>query len=144
MFIRYFREAESFDFTIGLVGAANHPWIAGIEKFESVVKTATAFRIFDDAAVGAKSQDFFESLSTKVQAEPYNPHDHNAISVGIDDLEAVLKGVPSKSKAGYLRATGAAILRKARPNLYCYDSSLWRIGGNPDYFENAIVVRIRF
>ena len=79
-----------------------------------------------------------------MQAEPYNPHDHNAISVGIDDLEAVLKGVPSKSKAGYLRATGAAILRKARPNLYCYDSSLWRIGGNPDYFENAIVVRIRF
>ena len=81
MFIRYFREKESFDFTIGLVGATNHPWIAGIEKYESVVKAATAFRFFDDAAVGAKSQEFFESLSTKVQAEPYNPHDHNAISV---------------------------------------------------------------
>ena len=142
MFIRYFREKESFDFTIGLVGATNHPWIAGIEKYESVVKAATAFRFFDDAAVGAKSQEFFESLSTKVQAEPYNPHDHNAISVSIDDLGAKLKGLVSKSKAGYLRATGAAILHKARPNMFAYDSKLWRLGADPSFFENSIVVRI--
>lgn len=142
MFIRYFREKESFDFTIGLVGATNHPWIAGIEKYESVVKAATAFRFFDDAAVGSKSQEFFESLATKVQAEPYNPHDHNAISVSIDDLGAKLKGLVSKSKAGYLRATGAAILRKARPNMFAYDSKLWRLGADPSFFENSIVVRI--
>ena len=142
MFIRYFREKESFDFTIGLVGATNHPWIAGIEKYESVVKAATAFRFFDDAAVGAKSQEFFESLSTKVQAEPYNPHDHNAISVSIDDLGAKLKGLVSKSKAGYLRATGAAIMRKARPSLFAYGSNLWRLGADPSFFENSIVVRI--
>ena len=142
MFIRYFREKESFDFTIGLVGATNHPWIAGIEKYESVVKTATAFRFFDDAAVGSKSQEFFESLATKVQAEPYNPHDHNAISVSIDDLGAKLKGMQTKSKAGYLRATGAAILRKARPNMFAYDSKLWRLGADPSFFENSIVVRI--
>ena len=142
MFIRYFREKESFDFTIGLVGATNHPWIAGIEKYESVVKTATAFRFFDDAAVGFKSQEFFESLATKVQAEPYNPHDHNAISVSIDDLGAKLKGFVSKSKAGYLRATGAAILRKARPNVFAYGSKLWRLGADPSFFENSIVVRI--
>lgn len=142
MFIRYFREAESFDFTIGLVGATNHPWIAGIEKYESVVKTATAFRFFDDATVGAKSQEFFVSLATKVQAEPYNPHDHNAISVSIDDLGAKLKGLVSKSKAGYLRATGAAILRKARPSLFAYGSKLWRLGADPSFFENSIVVRI--
>ena len=142
MFIRYFREVEFFDFTIGLVGATNHPWIAGIEKYESVVKTATAFRFFDDAAVGSKSQEFFESLATKVQAEPYNPHDHNAISVSIDDLGAKLKGLVSKSKAGYLRATGAAILRKARPSLFAYGSNLWRLGADPSFFENSIVVRI--
>ena len=142
MFIRYFREAESFDFTIGLVGATNHPWIAGIEKYESVVKTATAFRFFDDSTVGAKSQEFFASLATKVQAEPYNPHDHNAISVSIDDLGAKLKGLVSKSKAGYLRATGAAILRKARPSLFAYGSKLWRLGADPSFFENSIVVRI--
>ena len=142
MFIRYFCEKESFDFTIGLVGATNHPWIAGIEKYESVVKAAMAFRFFDDAAVGAQSQEFFESLSTKVQAEPYNPHDHNAISVSIDDLGAKLKGLVSKSKAGYLRATGAAILRKARPSLFAYGANLWRLGAVPSFFENSIVVRI--
>ena len=142
MFIRYFREVEFFDFTIGLVGATNHPWIAGIEKYESVVKTATAFRFFDDAAVGSKSQEFFESLATKVQAEPYNPYDHKAISVSIDDLGAKLKGMQSKSKAGYLRATGAAILRKARPSLFAYGSKLWRLGADPSFFENSIVIRI--
>ena len=143
MFIRYFRETESFDFTIGVVGATNHPWIAGIEKFESVVKRATAFRFFEDAAaVGLKCQEFFASLATKVQAEPYNPHDHNAISVSIDDLSARLKGMQSKSKAGYLRATGAAILRKARPGLFAYGSKLWRLGADPSFFENSIVVRI--
>jgi len=86
----------------------------------------------------------FGSLTTKVQAEPYNPHDHNAISVSIDDLEAsVYKGLNTKSKAGYLRATGAEILRKARPNLFAYGSCLWRLDANPDYFENAIVLRIK-
>ena len=64
--------------------------------------------------------------------------------MSIDDLGAVLKGMQTKSKAGYLRATAAAILRKARPNLFAYDSKLWRLGANPDYFENAIVLRIKF
>ena len=145
MFVRYFRETDSFDFTIGIVGATNHPWVASIEKFESAAKAATTFHFFDDSArVGAKSQAVYDSLTTRVQAEPYNPHDHNAISVSIDDLGAVLKGMQTKSKAGYLRATAAAILRKARPNLFAYDSKLWRLGANPDYFENAIVLRIKF
>lgn len=143
MFIRYFREADSFDFTIGLVGATNHPWVAGIETFESAAKAAVAFHFFDDSTkVAAKSLAIYDSLSTKVQAEPYNPHDHNAISVSIDDLGAKLKGMQSKSKAGYLRATGAAILRKARPNLFAYGSKLWRLGADPSFFENSIVLRI--
>ena len=145
MFVRYFKDCESADFTIGIVGATNHPWVASIEKFESAAKAATTFHFFDDSArVGAKSQAVYDSLTTRVQAEPYNPHDHNAISVSIDDLGAVLKGMQTKSKAGYLRATAAAILRKARPNLFAYDSKLWRLGANPDYFENAIVLRIKF
>lgn len=145
MFVRYFKDCESVDFTIGLVGATNHPWVAGIEKFESVAKAAAAFHFLEDSSkVGVKSQAVYDSLTTRVQAEPYNPHDHNAISVSIDDLGAVLKGMQTKSKAGYLRATAAAILRKARPNLFAYDSKLWRLGANPDYFENAIVLRIKF
>ena len=145
MFVRYFSETDSFDFTIGIVGATNHPWVSSIEKFESAAKAAAAFHFFDDSTkVAAKSLAIYDSLTTRVQAEPYNPHDHNAISVSIDDLGAVLKGMQTKSKAGYLRATAAAILRKARPNLFAYGSCLWRLGANPDYFENAIVLRIKF
>ena len=147
MFVRYFKDCKSVDFTIGIVGAANHPWVAGIEKFESVAKAAAAFHFLEDSSkVGAKSQAVYASLSTRVQAEPYNPHDHNAISVSMDDLESAVynKGVRTTCKAGYLRATAAAILRKARPNLFAYGSCLWRLGANPDYFENAIVLRIKF
>ena len=143
MFVRYFKDCESADFTIGLVGATNHPWVSSIEKFESAAKAAATFHFFDDSArVGAKSQAVYDSLTTRVQTEPYNPHNHNAISVSIDDLGAVLKGMHSKSKAGYLRATGAAILRKARPGLFAYGSKLWRLGADPSFFENSIVVRI--
>ncbi len=147
MFIRYFSENADrhFDFTMGIVGASNHPWLAGIDKFKDLSNSAAGFHFASAPdAVGQKYQDVFASLKTKVQAEHYNPHDHNAISVSIEDLTAVIKGFRSKAKAGYLRANGAAILRKARPNLYGYESSLWRIGGNPDYFENAIVIRIKF
>ncbi len=145
MFIRYFKDCKHADFTIGIVGATNHPWVDGIEKYESVVNAATAFRFLDDPSkIEMKSLSIYNSLTTKVQAESYNPHDHNAISVSIDDLGLALKGIKSKSKAGYLRATAAAILRKARPNLFAYGSKLWRLGANPDYFENAIVLRITF
>lgn len=149
MFVRYFRGSgdskRKFDFTIGIVGASNHPWVDGIEKFDIATDAATGFHFADSPEkAGKRRSEIFASLKAKVQAEPYNPHDYNAISVFIDDLESILKGIRGKSKAGYLRATGAAILRKARPNLFSYESSLWRIGGNPDYFENAIVVRLKF
>lgn len=145
MFIRYFSEERSFDFTMGIVGASNHPWVDGVERFGCISDSAASFHFVESPdKVGKKRQEIFASLKSKVQAEPYNPHDHNAISVFIDDLESIVKGARSKSKAGYLRATGAAILRKARPNLFSFNSSLWRIGGNPDYFENAIVMRLKF
>ena len=144
MFVRYFKECGKTDLTIGIVGAANHPWVNGVQKFDILSDAAISFHFGDDPhAAGKKSQEVFASLKAIVQAEPYNPHDHNAISVTIDDLGAMLKGIPSKSKAGYLRATGAAILRKARPGLFRYEAELWRIGGHPDYFENAIVLRIQ-
>jgi len=145
MFVRYFRECGCADFTIGIVGASNHPWVSGVERFSAVSDAALSLEFSHDVGLaGKKRQQVFASLATKVQAEPYNPHDHNAISVSIDDLTARLRGMSGKCKAGYLRATAAAILRKARPSLFAYDSSLWRLGANPDYFENAIVVRLKF
>ena len=144
MFIRYFRECGNADFTIGIVGASSHPWINSVEKFGVISDSAISFHFGDDPyAAGKKQRELFASLKTMVQAEPYNPHDHNAICVSIDDLDAILKGVSSRSKAGYLRATAAAILRKARPNLFSYGSELWRLGANPEHFENSIVTRLK-
>ena len=145
MFIRYFRECCNTDFTIGIVGASSHPWINGVEKYRVISDAAISFHFGDNPyAAGKKQQEMFASLKAMIQAEPYNPHDHNAICVSIDDLEAVLKGISGRSKAGYLRATAAAILRKARPNQFSYGSELWRLGANPEHFENSIVMRINF
>ena len=145
MFVRYFAENRHFDFTIGIVGATNHPWVSSLEKVDDAIDGAVVAHFADDISkVGQKRYELYASLASKVQAEPYNPHDHNAISVSIEDPGKVFKGIRSKSKAGYLRATAAAILRQARPNLFAYGSSLWRLGANPDYFENAIVLRLKF
>lgn len=145
MFARFFAQEIPFDFTIGIVGANNHPWVDSLEAIDAITNTATAHEFAIDAlSVGIKRQGLFEKLSASVQAEPYNPHDANAISVSIDNPHSMLKGFPGKSKAGYIRATGAAILRKARPNQFAYTASLERVGGNPTWFENAIVMRIKF
>lgn len=144
MFVRFFRQEVPFDFTIGLVGTNNHPWVDSLEAVERVSKAASGHEFATDPrTIGVRRQELFESLKVNVQAEPYNPHDPNAIGVSIDDPASIFKGFASKSKAGYIRATGAAILRKARPSQFSYEASLRRIGGNPSWFENAIVMRIK-
>lgn len=145
MFARFFAQEIPFDFTIGIVGASNHPWVGNLEAVEGIANNAAIFNFTSKKpSVGTKFQDLFEGLSASVQAEPYNPHDPNAISVSIDDPLAKLKGQPSKSKVGYIRATGASILRKARPNQFTYNATLKRIGGTPTWPDNAIVIQIKF
>lgn len=148
MFIRYFRKrkecGEQMEFTIGLVGNNMHKWVDGIESLEKTVKEAlgTGFML-DASAVANRKQQFMESLAVSMQAETYNPHDHNAIVVNIDDIPSKLKGAGGKSKAGYIRATGAAILRKALPGQLSYKAVLWRVGGNPNWIENAVVLKVK-
>lgn len=143
MFIRYFKQKKPFEFTIGLVGSSCHPWVEGVSRIEALSDKAAWMHLVDNPlAAGKKHQELYASLKSTVQAEPYNPHDHNAISVSIDSVDSILKGIPGKCKAGYIRATGAEILRKARPNQFAYKSSLWRMGATPSFFENGIVVKI--
>lgn len=145
MFARFFSQSIPFDFTIGLVGASNHPWVDSLDTVENIASKAAGHEFTSrDPSVGMKLQELFENLSISVQAEPYNPHDFNAISASIENPVSKLKGFPSKNKAGYLRATGAAILRLARPNQFSFEASLERIGGNPSWIDNAIIVRIKF
>jgi hypothetical protein len=144
MFIRYFANRGKFDFTIGIVGATNHPWLDGFTKLEKVYNDAVAYGFAQNPAqAGEKCQEVLTSLACKVQVEPYNPHDPNAISVSLENPDLIFRGIRAKSKAGYLRATAAAILRRAMPNRFSYDSCLWRLGARADYFENAIVLRLK-
>lgn len=147
MFTRYFRQKISFDFTIGIVGANCHRWVDGLTKLDEVFFAAKTIAIAGTldpiGTCNRQKQDFVADLATTVQAEPYNPHDHNAISVSIDCIESRISGMGGKSKAGYLRATGAKILRAARPEKFTFNAELWRIGGNPNKNENAIIIRLK-
>lgn len=148
MFIRYFKNRKeqgiATELTIGTVGAGNHKWVDGFEALDKTIEKAVGNSFLTDpTAVAKQKQQFMESLAVTMQAEPYNPHDHNAIAISIEDMDAKLKGIGGKSKVGYIRATGAAILRKANPNQFGYNARLWRIGGNPSWFENAIVLKVK-
>jgi hypothetical protein len=59
-----------------------------------------------------------------VQAEPYNPHDKNAVLVCIEDIEAKINGNMGLEKAGHIRALAAKVLREAKPKKLVYKSSL--------------------
>lgn len=145
MFIRYFETNSDFNFTIGIVGATNHSWVDGLDMLTKFAKIGSGNSFANNpTAAGQKMYDMLSMLTTQVQAEIYNTHDHNAIAVYISDLAAEFKGMHGTCKAGYLRATGASILRKAKPNLLSFKSELWRIGADATYFENAIVLRLKF
>lgn len=144
MFIRYFQEHPNVDFTMGIVGAPCHFWTNGFHRLDSAINHHVAKDFVEGfEALRNARQKFFEGLSVSMQAEPYNPHDANAISVSIEDIEAKISGSGGKTKAGYIRATGAAILRKARPELFAYESSLWRVGNSQDS-KLGVVLRVRF
>ena len=63
MFVRYFKDCGKTDFTVGIVGASNHPWVDGIQKFDTISDAAISFHFGDDPyAAGKKSQEVFASL----------------------------------------------------------------------------------
>lgn len=143
MFIRYFSEHNNTELTLGIVGAQFKNWaVSGLDYLESILKNETAADfIAHTSRVKDARNDLFKNADTSVQAEPYNPHDQNAVAVYLDDLESFITGNGGKTKAGYIRATGAAILRTAKPAVYAYKASLARIGDYQDG-KTGVVVRM--
>lgn len=143
MFVRFFREQKGISFTIGTVGAQYHPWAkSGLAFLEKITRD----KVGDDFVngtqkVAAAKNELFKNISCAVQAEPYNPHDANAVSVLFDGIEAKIRGKASKKHAGYIRATGAAILRKAFPQKFAFKAELARLGSYQDG-SAGIVVRV--
>ena len=143
MFVRYFKTQKKADFTIGIVGANYRNWNSGIDYLDNIL----ANHIGDDLLNGTTKvrdtrQRIYDNLKASVQAEPYNNYDPNAIAVSLEDIESVVAGNPCMKKAGYIRATGAAILRKAFPSTMSFPATLARIGNLQDG-RQGVVVRIK-
>lgn len=148
MFIRYLKQIGHGEFTIGTVGSDFHVWNSKKAELESFLKEAIGKDFLrGESLVRERKEVFYSELKVSVQAEPYNPYDPNAISVAIEDISGKLFGNGGKSKAGYIRATGAAILRRAFPGKFAYQASLARLGTNLSEGNNnkdGIVLRIHF
>ena len=146
MFVRYFRTLGHGDFTIGTVGANHHAWDPDTDLLQNTLNDAIGKDILEGTSlVRHRKAQFYASIKVSVQAEPYNPYDPNAIGVSIESVRGRLIGNGGKTKAGYIRATGAEILRKAFPKKYSYAAKLARMVlsvGNSA--EDGIVTRISF
>lgn len=146
MFVRYFKTLGHGDFTIGTVGANHHGWDPDSDLLQNTLNDAIGKDILEGTSlVRNKKAQFYASLKVSAQAEPYNPHDSNAIGISIESVRGRLFGNGGKIKAGYIRATGAEILRKAFPKKYSYAAKLARMSLSAgDSAEDGIVTRISF
>ncbi|QTQ15355.1 hypothetical protein [Treponema parvum] len=141
MFIRYFKNHNTA-FTIGIVGTNFYGWNDGSDFLDD----ALSQKIGDDILNGTQKvrdakKKLYASLRVSVQAEPYNPHDANAVSVSAEDVCEKARGDTGLQRAGYIRATGAAILRAAKPNTFRFNARLARIGDMQNG-RSGIVVRV--
>lgn len=148
MFIRYLGTLELGEFTLGIVGGSHYPWNNGISEIDDYLKDAIEKDLLNETSfVGEKMSRFFAKLKVSVKAEPHNPYDPNAIGVFIEDIKGKLHGNVGKTKAGYIRATGASLLRKAFPRKLAYEASLARLGNlgaDTDFDTEGVTLRIKF
>ncbi len=123
-FMRYFKE-NSVTLTLPLVGTNFYSWEAMPDSLEHLTDNLSADDLLTQAEkIRRAKHDFYASLEVAVQAEPYNPHDKNAILVCIESLEAKLSGNPGLEKAGHIRALAAKVIREAKEQKLSYESKL--------------------
>ncbi|MCR5621128.1 MAG: hypothetical protein K6G18_04660 [Treponema sp.] len=129
-FMRWFKDNPCTTLTLPLVGTRYHDWDCEPEVLDRLCDNLSVDDLVGHAAkIRRAKHDFYASLETTVQAEPYNPHDRNAIIVCIEDIRSKISGNPGVVKAGYIRALAAKVLRESRPKKMAYTSRLARIGG---------------
>ena len=144
MFVRYFKAQKKAVFTIGIVGANYRHWDSGIDYLDDILEKHIGEDLLNGTTkVRDTKQRIYDGIRANVQAEPYNQYDPNAIAVSLEDIESIVTGNPCMKKAGYIRATGAAILRKAFAEKISFPATLARIGNLQDG-NQGIVVRIKF
>ncbi len=128
-FMRYFKD-KTVTVTLPLVGTQFYCWDPEPEVLERLCDNLSAEDLLGAASKIRKAKhDFYASLKTTVQAEPYNLHDVNAILVCIENIEAKICGNPGMEKAGHIRALAAKVLRVAKAKKMAYKAELTRLSG---------------
>ncbi|MBO4732202.1 MAG: hypothetical protein J5597_05285 [Spirochaetaceae bacterium] len=123
-FMRWFK-SNSCMLTLPLVGTNFYNWNSAPEVLARLCDNLSLDDLTSHAEkIRRAKHSFYASLRTTVQAEPYNPHDKNAVLVCIEDIEAKINGNMGLEKAGHIRALAAKVLREAKPKKLVYKSSL--------------------
>ena len=128
-FMRYFKK-NKVTLTLPLVGTNFHNWVNEIEpdELDKLSDNLSLDDILGNAEqIRTAKHKFYESLEVAVRAEPYNPHDPNAIIVCIENPSAKLSGNAGLEKAGYVRALAAKIIREAKPQKMAYEATLFSL-----------------
>lgn len=135
-FMRYFKE-NKITLTLEAVGTAHHHWDPYSEILDNMADNLNPGDLLGVAEKirNAKHQ-FFETLETAVQAEPYNPIDKNAISILLENIDSKITGNPGLEKAGFVRAMAAKVIREAKPEKLTYNGKLVRLS------DHDIVVQV--
>lgn len=137
-FIRYFKDKKT-TVTLPVVGNNHHSWNFKSKFLDKIPSHFSSTDFIKETENFQKTKtDFYDSLKVCVQAELYNSVDENAISILIEDIDSKLSGKECFSKAGFIRATAAKIIRCAKQKKLSYEGKLVRFN------YNEIVVKIDF
>ena len=128
-YMRWFKK-NNVTLTLPLVGTCFYNWDAEPYALDKLCDNLSCDDLLGMAEKIRKAKhDFYESLETVVQAEPYNSHDKNSILVCIESPESKIAGNPGLEKAGHIRALAAKIIRESKPKMMAYPSKLSYVGG---------------
>lgn len=123
-FIGWFKKNNAV-LTLPLVGTQFYGWDCGGTTLEHLLDNLSVESLLAYAEkIRRAKHDFYASLETAIQAEPYNPHDPNSILVSIEDIDSKLCGNVGLRKAGHIRALAAKVLRQAKPKKMAYKATL--------------------
>ncbi|SEQ76351.1 hypothetical protein SAMN04487977_11052 [Treponema bryantii] len=128
-YMRWFKK-NNVTLTLPLVGTCFYNWDAEPYVLDKLCDNLNCDDLLGMAEkIRNAKHNFYESLETVVQAEPYNSHDKNSILVCIESPEAKIAGNPGLEKAGHIRALAAKIIRESKPKMMAYPSKLAYVGG---------------
>ncbi len=100
---RYLKTHPGTKLTVGIVGSNHYRWV---EK-----------NLYHSSENNINSKEMFTNTNSIIQAETDNKYDENALAVYFENFIS-----------GYIRKTGASLLRNAFPNKTQFTSSLARLG----------------